>query len=418
MQSFLEFIIEAARSEEKNTHMTHIEDSVIYSGASGAMAALKTIESLRDDLISSSTPLKANITVKWDGAPAIFAGTDPSDGKFFVAKKGIFNKNPVVYKTPADIDADTTGDLNKKLKIALTELSKLGIKGVVQGDIMFTKGDPKVQEIEGKKYLTFHPNTIVYAIPADSESAKMIAQANLGVIFHTTYTGKSFESMTAKYGVDISSFKQSPTIWFQDASLRRGDAVTESTAVLSYAEIGKIGNSMKLARSIIDKIKFTLDDLKNNTDIAILFETFNNSLIRRGEFIKSPKIHIEKFMRWIRDKYQKESDEKKTPAGKDTTARKLTRIMTIFSEKNVGNLELMIQLQNIIIETKGILIAKLNSLTKTSTFIRTATGFKSTNHEGFVAIDKLKGGAVKLVDRREFSKANFSADTIKGWQKS
>lgn len=417
MQSFKQFLAEIARAEGKNTHMTHIEDSVIYSGSDGAEAALKTIESLRDSLRSGAVASKTNITVKWDGAPAVFAGTDPSDGKFFVAKKGIFNKNPVVYKTPADIDADTTGDLNKKLKIALTELSKLGIKGVVQGDIMFTKGDPKVQEIEGEKYLTFHPNTIVYAVPAASESAKMIAQANLGVIFHTTYTGKSFESMTANYGVDISGFKRSPTIWFQDASLRRGDDNISESGALSQAETIKIGDSVKLARSIIAKIKFTLDDLKNNTDIAILFETFNNSLIRRGELIESPKIHIEKFMRWIRDKYKKETDEKKTPAGKDTVARKLTRIMTIFSEKNIGNLEMMIQLQNIIIETKGILIAKLNSLTKTSTFIRTASGFKPTNHEGFVAIDKLKGGAVKLVDRREFSRANFSADTIKGWQK-
>ena len=99
------------------------------------------------------------------GAPAVFAGIDPNDGQFFVAKKGIFNKNPKVYKSHADIEEDTSGDLQTKLKIAYDELSKLGIRGVVQGDIMFTSNDLKTETIDGEKYLTFHPNTIMYAIP-------------------------------------------------------------------------------------------------------------------------------------------------------------------------------------------------------------------------------------------------------------
>ena len=38
-----------------------------------------------------------------------------------------------------------------------------------------------------------------------------------------------------------------------------------------------------------------------------------------------------------------------------------------------------------------------------------------TAPEGFVAVDKLKGNAVKLVDRLEFSQANFNAQ--KAWDK-
>jgi len=127
MKTFSNFL-----SEQKNTHMTHIEDKVLYGGVNGTREAIFALRDMRNMLSGHG----GSVSVKWDGAPAIFAGIDPSDKKFFVAKKGIFNKNPKVYKTPADIDADTSGDLAAKLKEALKHLPKLGIKGVVQGDCL------------------------------------------------------------------------------------------------------------------------------------------------------------------------------------------------------------------------------------------------------------------------------------------
>ena len=155
-------------TEQKNTHMTHIEDKVLYGGVDGTRQAILALRSLRDTLAGEH---EGTVSVKWDGAPAIFAGIDPNDGKFFVAKKGIFNVNPKVYKTPADVDADTSGDLADKLKVALKELPKLGIKGVIQGDFLYGPGDLEKSKIKGKEYVTFHPNTIVYAIPAGTQMA-------------------------------------------------------------------------------------------------------------------------------------------------------------------------------------------------------------------------------------------------------
>ena len=155
--NFAEFI-----AEQKNTHMTHIEDKVLYGGVDGTRQAILALRSLRDMLGGVKD---GNVSVKWDGAPAIFCGTDPRDGKFFVAKKGIFNATPKVYKNNADIDADTDGDLNLKLKNALKYLPDLGIKGVIQGDFLFDTSDIKTKKIKGKAYVTFHPNTIVYAVP-------------------------------------------------------------------------------------------------------------------------------------------------------------------------------------------------------------------------------------------------------------
>ena len=114
-------------SEAKNTNMTHIEDLILDGGVKGARQAILALRSLRD-MLSGNARAPVDITVKWDGAPAVFAGLDPSDGQFFVAKKGIFAKNPKVYKNHDDIDADTSGDLNKKLKLAFDNLKNLGIK--------------------------------------------------------------------------------------------------------------------------------------------------------------------------------------------------------------------------------------------------------------------------------------------------
>ena len=78
----------------------------------------------------------------------------------------------------------------------------------------------------------------------------------------------------------------------------------------------------------------------------------------------------------------------------------------------------MFDLQQALISAKLLIISKLNKLNSLSTFARTSNGFKTTGVEGYVAIDHLSGGALKLVDRLEFSYLNFSPDILKGWQKA
>jgi len=169
-------------TETKNTHMEHIEDNVLNGGVQGARESIKFLRSLRD-MLSGSSGSAVSVSVKWDGAPAIFAGNDPSDGRFFVAKKGIFAKNPKVYKTPEEVDADTSGDLATKLKLALAHLPALGITGVIQGDFLYSKSDLKTVTFKGEKYLTFHPNTIVYAVPAKSQLARRIRSSKIGIVW-------------------------------------------------------------------------------------------------------------------------------------------------------------------------------------------------------------------------------------------
>lgn len=396
--------------EEKNTHMTHIEELIFLKGVQGTRQAIEFLRDVRNALVSN-TKSRVNITVKWDGAPAIFAGTDPSDGKFFVAKKGIFNKNPKVYKSESEIDVG--GELGEKFKIAFRNFKDLGIKGVIQGDLMFTN-DVKSENIQDKNYLTFQPNTIVYAVEKDSALGKMISKAEIGIVWHTSYTGNSFEDMKAKFGTPIvPKLKKSTKVWMDDATYRD----VSGTATFTSDESKKVTSLLSDAGSKFRRIPARdINDISNNEEFSKLFTTFNNTYVRAGTPFPIPKRHIKQFFNWMRARLKKEQSKVKTLATKNKLQLKNNELIQ-FAIRKDGTLQNLLSLMNDIVDAKKMIIDKLNQANRMPMFLRTVNGFKITDQEGFVAIDKLKGGAVKLVNRLEFSKANFSPDVLKGWQK-
>jgi len=402
-------------SEQKNTHMTHVEDLVFDGGVNGTRQAILFLRDLRD-MLAGNAKSKITATVKWDGAPAIFAGIDPRDGKFFVAKKGVFNKEPKVYKTPAEVDADTSGDLADKLKLALQEFKKLGIKsGVYQGDLMFTQSDLRTEVIDDVSYTTFHPNTIVYAVPHDSILGKKIRTAKIGVVWHTTYTGDSFETMKASFGQDITpKFKQVPSVWMDDATYKDHSGVATFTAAETKQVTNMLSQAGTLFRGMDPK---TLNAISGDEELLMLVKTYNNTKVRAGQRVTNPKAHVDGLFKWIYDRFQKEADAKKTEKGRSTAEEKRKKIMSFFANHDKGEIVKIFELSNMIADIKGPIIAKMNDASRIKTMVKTPTGFRVTSHEGYVAIDHLKGGAVKIVDRMEFSKNNFSAEIVKGWQR-
>lgn len=394
--------------------MTHVEDLVFDGGVDGTRQAIKFLQDLRD-MLAGHSKTKVTATVKWDGAPAIFAGIDPRDKKFFVAKKGVFNKDPKVYKTNADIDADTQGDLAAKLKVALAEFKKLGIKsGVYQGDLMFTD-DKKIATINGEKYVTFHPNTIVYAVPVGTELANKIVKAKIGVVWHTTYTGNSFESMTASFGQSIiNKMTHTPSVWMDDANYKD----YSGTATFTQTETAELTAILSQAGKVFSEIPAqTLNAIKDNDDLNMAVNTYNNSKVRAGEQITDTHAHVVGLFNYIHDKYQKEIDTKKTEKGKQAQETKRSAVLSFFANHDKASIVKIFDLVNLLAKAKLMIVNKMNEAGHINTFLKTTNGYKVTGVEGFVAIDHLTGGAVKIVDRLEFSKSNFSPDIIKGWQR-
>jgi len=409
MKRLTTYLSEAAG---KNTHMTHIEDLILDGGVKGARQAINALRSMRD-MLSGNAKAPIDITVKWDGAPAVFCGEDPRDGQFFVAKKGIFNAEPKVYKSHADIKADTSGDLSKKLIMAFDNLKDLGIKDVIQGDFMFDESDLKKETINGVKHITFHPNTILYAVPLDTQLAKEIERAKIGIIWHTSYSGKSFETMKAEFGRDIvGKLRRTKDVWMDDATLKD----VSGTATLTSSETAMLNSNLSNAGKIFQKIASkSLKEIEQNKELNLIINVYNNREVRKGQRITNTARHAKGLIMFVNDRYAKQIDKRSSDAGKQVQIDKRDELLEFFSRGNLDQLKLIFDLHNYVTDSKLIIINKLNELNNMGTFVKTKSGFKVTGVEGFVAIDRMEGGAVKLVDRLEFSTNNFSKDIIKGW---
>ena len=406
MLSFIQKLDEA-----KNTHMEHLEDEIINNGVQGALTAVKFLNSIKDMLSGGKS--KTSITVKWDGAPAIFAGINPENGQFFVATKSLFNKTPKINYTNADIDANHSGGLKDKLEVALKYLPELGMKGIYQGDIMFSKGDLKSQTIDGISSLTFTPNTITYAVPEDSDLASQMRKASLGVVWHTKYTGKTIADLSASFGVDANIFSKTSKVWFDDAYLNTANAATWSPS-----DVKKIDSKINQIKGALKKTGKFLNELSKDVStfsLAGLMKVFFNTKIRAGVKLADTKKLVKEFEQYYMDRMMKEIDSKKSDKGKQkyrdmqTSAKKELK-------KYKNELYFAMATYLGIVDAKAMVVSQLEKIQGIGTFLRTNDGFKVTAPEGYVAIDSSDGGAVKLVDRLGFSHANFTIakDWVKG----
>tara|TARA_R110000822_G_scaffold63150_3_gene155353 strand:- start:1831 stop:2997 length:1167 start_codon:yes stop_codon:yes gene_type:complete len=386
--------------------MEHFEDSILNLGYEGGEQALEIIKSIADDLAGHSRG-RVNITVKWDGAPAIFAGKHPETGKFFVSSKGLFNKTPKVNYTNADIDKNHSAapGLAEKLKIALKYMKKLGIDSILQGDLMFTSSDLQEVEIDGTKYLTFQPNTIVYAIPVGSDLAKTIKSAKMGIVFHTVYRGNSIENLKASFNPQISAIKRSRDVWFDDATFKD----VSGSATFTKQETTEVENQIKQIRRKLSTSKSFLDSFTAQKDIVAELKIFINSKVRQGALPGA----AEEFITYMNDKMQSSVNNLKTEKAKSRKMSVKDKLISYLT-KNKSKIDKAFVLYLDLISLKIKIVRKLETVKDIGTFVATNDGYRVTAPEGFVAIDKFKKGTtLKLVDRLEFSKQNFTA--AKNW---
>ncbi len=392
-------------SESKNLHLEHLEDSLFNEGSKGVLDAINFCESLID-MLEGNAKSRVNVTVKWDGAPAIFAGVNPENGKFFVGSKSVFNVNPKINYTASDVNKNhgQSPGLAEKLKVALKYLPKLGIKGVLQGDLMFTD-DVENQSIDNEDYLTFTPNTITYAAQVDTQLAKDVSKAKIGVVWHTTYTGKTLRDMKASFGANVKGLKKTKDVWFSDADFKDASGSATFTAEETKAarkEVAQVKSQFSKIRRIVDEFtsrKSIIDDLK----------IYGNQQVRKGKTDYS----VEEFSKFVNDKMQKVIDSLKSERGKQNK-RKIADEKLKYLSKNKGKIKKIFDLHLALNEMKMKFVRKLENVKSLGMFIRTEKGYRVTSPEGFVAIDKVKKNAYKLVDRLEFSRSNFTV--AKNWK--
>ena len=399
MKTFNEYL-----KEGKNTHMTHVED-LVFEGSAKAEEAVLFLQEIAK-MLDGNTKSKTNATVKWDGAPAIICGINPENGKFFVGSKSVFNKKPKINYTPSDVRKNHTSGVAGKLITALRYLKKLPIRGVLQGDMMFSSGDVKTKNIDGVSHYIFTPNTITYAVPVDSDMGKRINSAKMGIVFHTEYKGKTISNMSASFGVNVNSLKKNKSVWVDDANFKD----VSGTATLTNSESVSIGSILLSAKKQLKSSKSFLDEIAGNKKIIDNLNIYANSKVKQGSLDLSTK----EFITFMNDKIQKEIDTLKTEGAKKKKESIRNEMVKYLNTKN-KQLDSLFSLRSSLAKGKILLLRKLESVKSIGTFIQTSDGFKVTKPEGYVAIDKYTNNAVKFVDRLEFSKANFTVD--KNWIK-
>ena len=399
-----------------NVHLEHIEDEIFNFGIEGGRASINFIRSLRDMLMSGSSR-SVNVTVKWDGAPAIFCGKHPETGKFFVAKKSLFNKTPKFYTSIAEIDDDLSGDLATKFKACFNNLKDIGIDDILQGDLMFTKGDLTKQDINGESYETFQPNTIMYAVPSTSKLASTMRKANVGVVWHTTYKGSSLSDMSASFGADISGLKKSSKVWMDNAEYND----VSGTATFNFKDTTEMRRLMSRAGKVFQSIsspqlnKFL--KMQDSMIAGATYKTYHNSRVRAGDNLLklNYKKHADGYFKFAEERLQKEIDKLKSVKGKEAKTKNKDMFLSEI-RKSLPDLVKLVEFQALINYGKTKILYKLNQASQlTSMFVKKGNGYDVVAPEGFVAIDDNLGGAVKLVDRMEFSLNNFTVQ--KDWDK-
>ncbi len=376
-----------------NTHLTHLEELILTKGEAGYGTARGFITDLLSHLQGKSKR-KVNTSVKWDGAPAIFAGKHPDTGKFFVGTKSIFNREPKINYSDNDIEMNHghAPGLADKLKKALKYLPKLGIKGILQGDFMFDTSMIGKETIDGVPHYTFKPNTIKYAVETDSKLGQEIANSVFGIVFHTGYNDLD---SPPQYGINVKGLKKVPGVWVDDAVFTD----TTGTVTLTKDEAKQVKDLVKTADSIKVKYKDLPLDLMN---------IYVNSEIQQGKFLEDAEMSFNGFVDWFKSRMTKEIEKRKSKAGKlkveESFKKKLAEVQQ--SKDNIVNI---FKVSRLLSQAKQIFVNKYNNATyNTKHFLDNEDGtLKVTAPEGYVAVSKA-GGAVKLVDRLEFSRANFS----------
>jgi len=392
-------------TQDKNTHLEHLEDDIINRGAAGGDNAINFLKAVRNMLAGSGQG--TNMTVKWDGAPAIICGINPENGKFFVGTKSVFNVNPKINYTSRDISRNHGGVVAQKLEVCLANLKRLNIKGILQGDLLFTN-DLKAITIDGEKMISFTPNTITYAVPQNSNIGKRIAKAKMGIVFHTQYSGKKMNSLSASFGTVTGSSNRN--IFLASAAYKETAVLFPKSELTKFdAQIRMAEGSLRKAAPILNLMsKNILDDLS----IGYRLKTYFNHFIRNSNSsMDKVSVMQKQFRDYFESVLQAEIDKRKTPKGKEKFI-KAKKDGLQFIDRNRQALYFAIASHITLGVAKTTLLQKMNQIQSIGNFIRTSTGYRVTAPEGYVAVDKV-AGAIKLVDRLEFSRQNFTMP--KGW---
>ena len=400
-----------------NKHLTHLEELILTDQKDGAVRAINYLAALTE-ILDSRTPRSVNATVKYDGAPAVILGSDPN-GKFFIGSKSVLNKIPKINYSVDDIKrnhAEAPG-LVDKLVQTFVHFKNLRFNSAYQGDFLFDNEIKEINDVDGVQHVLFKPNTIVYAVPVDSEEGQKILNSQLGVVFHTEYEATLDQEgyvrfSTKKFGVDVTNLNPGPEVYVKDAYFE-SDA---GYITLTDEETKNVNFLIGLARQQLETIDFD----KVTEKLLSNLNTYINTEIRTGEFLSDSATSFERFVQWFTGRIDKQIEKLKSDSGRARAIQNKEQLLSLIQDAS-EDIYSVFEFQKAVKQCKDIFIQKYNNMMREVSMknylFDTDGNLVVTDPEGYVAIDAT-GNAVKFVDRLEFSRANFAIDKDSKFKKN
>ena len=397
-------------------HLEHLEDEMLNYGVEGCKAAVSFLQELRQMLGCDNST--GYMQTKWDGAPSIVCGKDPANGLFFVGTKAVFNKDPKLCYSPDQIENwyGDRPDLATKLKLALEHFKKLGINGVLQGDLLFTSGDLKTETVHDERLYTFRPNTITYGIPVDHEIGKRAKAAKIGIVFHTHYRGSDsrdnnqpelLANMSARAGTGGVRFNADTNVFIVDNDTPMDKVGLNHTEERTFdTHVASIEQKCKSCGDFLDELVTNTGSTGDQKwHVASYLKQFFNAEIKAARSITNIDRAFEGLYNFYYDKTKVMLDKIKTPANKAQKS-KLVHDSQNYLIDNKYKFKSMLQLYKELQEIKQFVINKLDHLEQFRTYVQTENGYKVTGPEGYVL--HKDGDMIKFVNRLEFAYNNFT----------
>lgn len=389
------YLLSEETSEDRLTHLEHAEDHVINAGFEGFAHAFHNLEDVKDQLQGKKN--KTRITTKYDGSPSVVFGHNPDNGQFFVASKSAFNKDPKLNYTFEDIEKNHghAPGLVQKLKAALEHLPNVAPKtGVYQGDIMHSGGvrsenNPHGDVMEDKGKYHFKPNTITYSTSKGSEEGKKIATSKFGVAVHTAYTGNKFSNLKAEYGSDLAHFKQHPDVHLINTTddVKHAAMTTNHSHTYQHHMDQAADEFKKFNKKHYGAMEGHQDHLK----------TYINKTVR-----ENTKPSVEGYAEHLKNHHLKQIAGVKTAKAVNAKTEMMNTNLA-HVKKHSEKLKSILNMHHHLQAAKNQLVYALSAKSK---FEHSINGQK-VKPEGYVVIRDNR--PTKLVDRAEFSRANFLA---------
>ena len=380
--------------------LDRIEDSIFISKEE-AKKAIDNFSLLLRFFTQKNKTNVYNLSLKLDGFPSFIFSYTKENG-FYIATKSVLQSKPIYNKSIEDIYKNypqTQQKLIGILELLFHYLSVLRFEGTFKADFLYEKHSivitKNLRNAYGNLYIVFNPNSLVYAIPYDSDLGEDILESVLGISVYAMYSSPDIETAQLIVSKEKDFYKKFIKNEPKHIKIFYPDVIDISN--LKYTTDEK--NSLE---KLIKEIDLTLSKIDSSFYRIVLANEFYEKLLKEYIYVtNADDISSDSLFNFINYKIK---EEIQNIFSKDKEKDIQDKFYRTFRElKNyLPSISVIKTWYHIALTIKKALLYKIKQLEDIKKYISYSIELEE-NHgkDGVVCID-IDGDIVKLVNKKEF----------------